>query len=279
MINNARSLLDKSKNFANKNNVTVQQAVQYFMFERFLDRLAHSEYKEKFVLKGGFLLSAIMGISVRSTMDMDANIYGLNFEESEITKMVSDIIQIDLNDNTAFEFNKSEIIREDNEYGGFKIKLTGKFFNLRVPIHIDMSTGDVITPRAIEYSYKTILEDEQINIYTYNYETIISEKLQTILVRNNSNSRMKDLYDLYYFITYKINDIDKKILHEAIIKTFKNRKSEHLLSEIDSILSVIKNDSTQNKLWIDYSEKFEYAKDIKLDEVIDKILKIKKYVY
>jgi len=244
------------------------------MFERFLDRVSHSKYKENFVLKGGFLLASIMGSKVRSTMDIDANIYGIDFNENELINIMNEIINIDLQDNTYFDLIKSETIKEDNKYNGYRFKLIGRFFNLKVPFHIDLSTGDIITPMAIEYTYNTILDNDKINIYSYNYETIIAEKLQTILVRANANSRMKDLYDLYYFIEFKFKDINKTILNEAIKRTFKNRNSENLLVNMTSILDIIKEDSTQNKLWNDYSNKFEYANNLKLSHVINTIKKL-----
>lgn len=187
MIDNAQSLKDKAKNFAIKNNLEVQQVLQNYMFERFLERLSKSKYKNNFILKGGFLLSSIMGINIRSTMDIDANITGMDFSENKILKQAQDIISIELNDNVTFEIDKSDPIKEDNEYWGYSFKIIGKVFNLKIIFHIDISTGDLITPKAIEYEYKTLLEDNIINLYTYNSETIIAENLQTVLVRSIAN--------------------------------------------------------------------------------------------
>ncbi len=212
MINNVQSLKDKSKNFAKENKLSVQQVLQNYMFERFLERLSISQYKSKFIIKGGLLLSSIIGINLRTTMDIDADIVGIDFEENEIKKLILDIINIELDDSVKIIFEKIENIKEDSEYGGFKVKLIGKMSNLEIPFHIDISTGDVITPKAIEYSYKKIFEDEYIQIYTYNQETIIAEKLQTILSRKIANSRMKDYYDLYFFANFKWQEINIDIL-------------------------------------------------------------------
>ena len=163
---------------------------------------------------------------MRTTMDIDVNITGMNFEKSAIEEMINKIIFIDINDNVTFEIDKNKPIKEDNEYGGYRFKVIAKLSNLRIPFSIDISTGDLITPRAIEYNYKTILEDENISLYTYNYETIVAEKLETVLKRNTANSRMKDYYDLYYFATYRWNDIDISTLKNAIAITFKNRNSQ-----------------------------------------------------
>ena len=163
---------------------------------------------------------------MRTTMDIDANITGMNFEKSVIEEMINKIISIKIDDNVVFEIDKNMPIKEDSEYGGYRFKLIAKLSNLRIPFGVDISTGDLITPKAIEYNYKTMLENENINLYTYNYETIIAEKLEIILKRNIANSRMKDYYDLYYFVTYKWNDIDINTLKSAINTTFAHRNSK-----------------------------------------------------
>lgn len=274
MIDNAQSLKDKAKNFAIKNNLEVQQVLQNYMFERFLERLSKSKYKNNFILKGGFLLSSIMGINIRSTMDIDANITGMDFSEDKILKLVQDIISIELNDNVAFEIDKSEPIKEDNEYGGYSFKIIGKVFNLKIIFHIDISTGDLITPKAIEYEYKTLLEDNIINLYTYNSETIIAEKLQTVLVRSVANSRMKDFYDLYYFSTNKWKEIDKKTLSDAINVTFKHRNSLNELNNYESIINEISKSSLIKERWTSYQNRFSYAQNVSFDSVIDSINKV-----
>lgn len=278
MIDNVQSLKDKAKNFALKNNIEVQQVLQNYMFERFLERLSKSKYKNNFILKGGFLLSSIMGIDIRSTMDIDANITGIDFSEDKIYKLVQDIVSIDLKDNVTFEIDKSEAIKEDNEYGGYSFKIIGKVFNLKIIFHIDISTGDLITPRAIEYEYKTLLDNNIINLYTYNNETIIAEKLQTILVRNVANSRMKDFYDLYYFATNRWEDIDKNILRDAINVTFKHRNSIKELGDYEAIINKISNSNLIKERWTSYQNRFYYAKNVSFDSVIDSINKIYKEV-
>ena len=247
MINNVQSLKDKAKNFANKNDLEVRQVLQNYLFERFLERLSKSKYKNNFILKGGFLLASIMGINIRSTIDMDANITGMNFSKDSILNLIEDVISINLEDFTTFEIDKANSIREDNEYGGYRFKIIGKVFNVIIPFHIDISTGDIITPRAIEY--KTILDDDFIELYTYNKETIIAEKLQTVLIRGIANSRMKDYYDLYYFHTVEWKNIDKSILKESIKTTFKNRDSIYLLNSFSNIITEIANSDKIEERW------------------------------
>lgn len=242
------------------------------MFERFLERLSVSKYKHILVIKGGLLVSSIIGINLRTTMDIDAEVLGMKFSIEEVTQLIQNIINIDLNDNVKIVLKKIEDIKEDSEYGGFKVKLIGNLSNLKIPFHIDISTGDVITPRAIEYNYKKILDNDYIKIYTYNQETIIAEKLQTILSRKIANSRMKDYYDLYYFANFKWNEIDKNILIQAIKATFKKRNTEKDLKDIKDIIDSIENDKTLMQLWKDYQTKHSYAKDISYKDIIKAII-------
>ena len=271
MIKNVQSLKDKANNFAKENNLTVQQVLQNYMFERLLERLSFSKYKEKLIIKGGLLLSSIIGIKLRSTMDIDADIVGLNFTQEEIEKLITNIININLNDNTQMKLEKIAEIKEESEYGGYRIKLVGNIENLKIPFHIDISTGDIITPRAIEYKYKKLLEDDYIEIYTYNQETVIAEKLQTILSRKIANSRMKDYYDLYFFFYSKWQKIDKKILKQAIKATFEQRNSKEDLENRENIINTIEKDKTLIQSWKDYQANHLYAKSIKYDDVIKAI--------
>lgn len=207
-------------------------------------------------------------------MDIDVNVTGMNFEKDTLISIISNIIMIDLEDNVLFDIDKTTPIKEDNEYGGYKFKLIAKLSNIRVPFSIDISTGDLITPRAIEYTYKTILEKEDISLYTYNYETIIAEKLETILKRNTANSRMKDYYDLYYFVNYKWNELNKENLNLAIKTTFNHRHSEKYLSDYKSIITNIQKDKLLEERWKNYKKEHEYAKDIQFEEVISSIYEI-----
>lgn len=211
---------------------------------------------------------------MRTTMDIDVNITGMDFEETAIREMITKIINVNVDDDVIFEIDKNVPIKEDNEYGGYKFKLIAKLSNLKIPFGIDISTGDLITPRAIEYNYKTILEKENINLYTYNYETIIAEKLETILKRNIANSRMKDYYDLYYFATYKWNDINLDTLKKAILITFEHRNSEKYLEDYKKIIENLSQDDTLDARWDKYRKEHEYAKEIEFGDTIEAIKKI-----
>ena len=211
---------------------------------------------------------------MRTTMDIDVNITGMDFERSTIEEMINKIITVKIDDDVTFEIDKNIPIKEDNEYNGYRFKLIAKLSNLRIPFGIDISTGDLITPRAIEYSYKTILENDNIDLYTYNYETIIAEKLETILKRNTANSRMKDYYDLYYFVTYKWNDIDINTLKSAINTTFTHRNSKEYLKRFNTIIKNILEDETLIVRWDKYRKEHEYAKEIEFNDTIKAIAKI-----
>ena len=224
---------------------------------------------------------------MRTTMDIDANITGMNFEKDEINEMIDDILSIKIDDNVIFEVEKNVPIKEDNEYGGYRFKLIAKLSNLKIPFSIDISTGDLITPRAVEYKYKTILENNQISYNdgnqhvlkldeNYNYETIIAEKFETVLKRNISNSRMKDYYDLYYFVTYKWNDIDKATLEVAVDTTFKHRKSKKYLDKYNEIILNLSNDINLLERWNKYRKEHTYAKEVEFEDIIKAIEKIHK---
>jgi len=217
-----------------------------------------------------------MGIDIRSTMDIDANITGLTFDLPEIQKMINTIANISMDDGVSFEVGKEEPIKEDNEYGGYKFKIIAKYNNLVIPFFIDISTGDIITPRAINYQYKKVLDDSCIELYTYNNETIIAEKLETILKRNVTNSRMKDFYDIYYFANSKWEDVDKAILKEAIIKTFNHRSSDKELEGRNAIINNILESDYLKKFWKEYQNTHNYAKDIIFEDTVEAIKKILK---
>lgn len=274
MIKNAKNLIDKLKNKAVQNNITVNEVLQNYMFERILERLSISEYKNNFILKGGVLLSSIMGIDTRTTMDMDTCLKGINLTEEQLYKVLKNILDTDVKDGVTFEIKNSKPIREDDEYGGLKYNILAKFDNIKVNLSIDIATGDVITPGEIEYNYKMMFEDKALKIMTYNIESIIAEKFQTIISRNVLNSRMKDFYDLYYLIKY--STFSKDDLRLAIEKTFDKRNTDIKL--INSNISVIQESDLLQDLWKTYSQKHKYTKDIKFEDIIETIKKISKLI-
>lgn len=279
MIKNAKSLKDKARNIANENAISIQQVLQNYMFERVLERLSKSEYKENFIIKGGLLLSSIMGINLRTTMDMDTNIIGINLDKEKLLEILNEVLNMDIGDNVTFKIEKIEDIKQEEYYGGYQFKIIATYENIKVQFHMDASTGDVITPRAIEYKYKKLFDNSYIDIFSYNQETVIAEKLQSILERKIANSRMKDYYDLYFFVNYKWDSIDKEILSEAIIRTFSTRNSITELKNIRETIQILENSSFLNRLWLDYSKKHEYSKNVSFKNTINAIEIIEETIF
>lgn len=242
MIVNKDSLKGKIKNLAKKNNVASGYLLQNFMFESLLRRISVSKYKDKFVIKGGILLSSIFGIDLRSTMDMDTTMVGLPLDKSVITKVLEEIAKIDVNDSIKLTLLVVKDIRKEDVYSGFRAHMFAEFDGINVDLMIDITTGDVITYNAIEYSYKTIFDDD-IKILSYNYETTIAEKYESIISRNIDNTRMKDYYDLYMFTKFKWDQVDKDTLITAIHNTSRHRNTEKNIERAYDYIKLIGDDA------------------------------------
>ena len=271
MIKNKDSLKAKVSNLASSTNIPNKYLIQSFMFEALLKRISVSKYKDKFIIKGGLLLSSIFGVNLRSTMDLDTTIKGLPLDRTTITKVINEIISIDLKDNIKLEIENIKDIREEELYSGFNINLKAEFDGLRTNLMIDITTGDVITYKEVQFEYKTLFDNEIVNIMTYNYETIIAEKFEAIISRNIDNTRMKDYYDLYMFVNLKWDDIDKTILRKAIFNTSKKRETLNYIEEADKYIELINEDSKLKSLWKNYQNNYVYAKDISFENTIDAI--------
>lgn len=260
MIKNKDSLKVKVSNLALSTNIPNKYLIQSFMFEALLKRISVSKYKDKFIIKGGLLLSSIFGVNLRSTMDLDTTIKGLPLDRTTITKVINEIISIDLKDNIKLEIENIKDIREEELYSGFNINLKAEFDGLRTNLMIDITTGDVITYKEVQFEYKTLFDNEIVNIMTYNYETIIG--------RNIDNTRMKDYYDLYMFVNLKWNDIDKTILRKAIFNTSEKRETLNYIENADKYIELINEDSKLKSLWKNYQNNYAYAKDISFENTI-----------
>ena len=271
MIKNRDSLKAKASNLSKKTNIPNKYLIQNFMFEALLKRISKSKYKDKFIIKGGLLLSSIFGVNLRSTMDLDTTIKGLPLDKETITKVINEIISIDLDDNVKLEIENIKDIREEELYSGFEVNLKAEFDGLKTNLMIDITTGDVITYKEVEFKYNTIFDNETINIMTYNYETIIAEKFESIISRNINNTRMKDYYDLYMFVNLKWNDINKETLRKAIINTSKNRETISYIENANDYINLIEDDSRLKLLWNSYQNNYEYAKGIEFVDTINAI--------
>lgn len=271
MIKNKDSLKAKASNLAKQTNIPNKYIIQNFMFETLLKRISNSIYKDKFIIKGGLLLSSIFGVNLRSTMDLDTTIKGLPLNKSTITKVITEIINIDLKDNITFEIENIKDIREEDLYSGDNVNLKADFDGLKTNLMIDITTGDIITYKEVKFKYNTLFDNETINIMTYNYETIIAEKFESIISRNIDNTRMKDYYDLYMFVNLKWNDINKETLRKAIINTSKNRETLSYIENANDYINLIEDDSELKLLWNNYQKNYEYAKDISFEDTIKSI--------
>ncbi len=271
MIENRDSLKAKASNLSKKTNIPNKYLIQNFMFEALLKRISKSKYKDKFIIKGGLLLSSIFGVNLRSTMDLDTTIKGLPLDRETITKVINEIISINLDDNVKLEIENMKDIREEELYSGFEVNLKAEFDGLKTNLMIDITTGDVITYKEVEFKYSTLFDNEIINIMTYNYETIIAEKFESIISRNIDNTRMKDYYDLYMFVNLKWNDINKETLRKAIINTSKNRETISYIENANDYINLIEDDSRLKLLWNSYQNNYEYAKGIEFVDTINAI--------
>lgn len=262
-----RSIISKK---AKGDSTISAQLYQMFFFERILDRISKSKYKYNIILKGGLLLSSIIGEDLRTTKDMDATLKSIPLEKDNIMSIMTEILNIDVNDNINFEIIDIKDIREEDEYGGFKINVVGKLEKLRVNMFIELTTGDKITPRETEFNYNCIFEDSKIPILAYTIETVIAEKFETIISRNVTTTRLKDFYDLGILLHDEYKKYNKATLVEAIKNTFKKRETILDIEEIKKTVELIRTDITLKNSWIKYQEKFSWANRISYNSIIEK---------
>ena len=266
----AMSLKAKIRNIAKLKNLPAQVILQNYMFERFLNSLSVSEYKEKFVLKGGMLVAAIVGIDNRATMDLDTTLKNLPLTPEAIEKALNEIFEIDLNDDVEFKFKGISPIREDDIYGGYRVALDAIYETIVTPMTIDVSTGDVITPNAVKFNFAGIFDDElTFEVWAYNIETVLAEKIETILRRSMFNTRPRDFYDAYILITTQ--KVDATVFGEALEKTIEHRGTRNQINDFDSTMDVIFESSDLQKMWGNYQSQFSYAKDISFEDTCDAI--------
>ncbi|MFU9935921.1 nucleotidyl transferase AbiEii/AbiGii toxin family protein [Fannyhessea vaginae] len=265
---NIESIKGKIRSLAEKKNLKSQEVLQIYFFERFLERLSRSKYKNNFVIKGGFLISSLIGIENRTTMDMDTTIKGVALKEEKIKEIVQEIININVEDGIKFEIKGISYIREEDEYENFRISLIANVGKTKNPMKLDLTTGDAITPREIEYTYPCIFSQEDIKIMAYPLETILAEKYETIIRRNITTTRMRDFYDLYTLYKLKKDEIDYETLKEAIKRTSKKRESQELMNAYEEIIEDIREDSYLRTLWEIYLTENKYIGNLAFDNVV-----------
>ena len=271
MSNSAQSVKDKLKNISREKNVDFNSVMRFYMYDRFVERLSKSKYKDNFILKGGFYLSKLFGLDNRSTMDIDTAIRKTEFTEENLIVMINEIISIDVGDNVKFKIEKTELIREEDEYGGLRITINFMLENIKDKFHIDLATGDPIYPRPDNYKYESLIGDEIYKVWSYNLETILAEKIETILSKLETSSRMKHYYDFYLIYKFKFDTINKEKFRGSVEKTFKKRKFD---ADLMTNLSIVKESKVLRERWLSYSRKNSYARDVEFEETLECLEKL-----
>ena len=250
------------KKKANGNSNLSHYFHQMFFFEHVLMRLEKSEYKDNIILKGGVLLSSIIGNDLRTTKDIDATLKGLPLTIEMVEEIFKEILSIDIKDNVYFELVSIKDIRITDEYGGFRLNIKGTFYKIRTNFFIEITTGDIITPREIKYKYSSIFEDKKINIMAYTIETIIAEKFDSIISKNITTTRAKDFYDLYMLIDNHKDEIDNVVLKRAVINTFNKRNTTYDINLFRETLEILESSDTLKNVFIDYQSKLVYPQKV-----------------
>lgn len=266
------------KSVAKQNNADARTLMRIYMMERFLERLAQSEYRDNFIIKGGILVTAMIGVAHRSTMDIDTSMKNLNLSAEDALRVVNQVKDIDLDDGVSFDVKDVSNIMDEMEYPGIRVTMNANVGRLITPLKIDISTGDVITPRAIEFNYDLLLEDRSISLWSYNLETILAEKLQTVLARGILNTRMRDFYDIRMLLDTYEDKVNKVVLKDAFAATCNKRGTDHLQEQAEEIIKIIEVDEQLQVLWRAYQKKYSYAAEIDYASVINGVRKLMDWI-
>lgn len=278
MIKTARQLKDLIRNLSKEKSADAQILMRNYMMERFLERVSLSDYRDKFILKGGMLVAAMVGLDARSTMDMDATIKGATVGLQEVEDMVTSIVSVQLDDGVEFRVKRIAEIMDEAEYPGIRVSMETAFDRVITPLKIDISTGDAITPREVRYRFQLMLEERTIEIWAYNLETVLAEKLETVVSRATTNTRMRDLYDLHILSQLYGQSIVAADLRAALTATAKKRGTEKYLPDALVVCDEVEASPAMEKLWIAYQKKFSYAADLSWHTVMDSIRRLYRIV-
>ena len=273
MITTARQLKDLVRNLSKKKSADAQILMRNYMMERFLERISLSEYKNQFILKGGMLVAAMVGLDARATMDLDATIKGTNVSVEDVEMIISKIISIPLNDGVLFRIKRISETMEEADYPGVRVSMETKFDGVITPLKIDISTGDIITPREIKYNFNLMFENRTIEVWAYNLETVLAEKLETVISRNVTNTRMRDFYDIYILQKLHGKQLKKQVLWNALVATARKRGTLEQINSGDrrEIFDEIEISSVMENLWKTYQKNYSYAADISWHTIMKSI--------
>ena len=269
MIKNATAVKAKIKNKAGGDSDKSQTILRIYLMERLLERVSLSQYRDNFVLKGGFLVSSLVGVDMRSTMDVDTTVKSLPLNKRSAQKILEEIIAVKLEDGVAFRITKVQDIMEGHEYEGIRFMIECTMDKLKQTIKVDISTGDEITPRAVAYKLPLIIEDRSINLWAYNLETLLAEKLETIMVRAEANTRMRDFYDIHVLLEQDVVTIDRDTMKSAFYATCKRRKSTERIVTIDDVINKIADDEVMKQQWKNYRKTNYYVGALEWYDVIE----------
>jgi predicted nucleotidyltransferase component of viral defense system len=276
MIKTSRQLKDLIRNLSKEKSADAQTLMRNYMMERFLERCSLSMYKDKFILKGGMLIAAMVGLEARSTMDIDATVKGATVNPDEVRNMVETIISVPIDDGVDFRIKQIAEIMDEAEYPGIRVSLEAEFDGVLTPLKIDISTGDVITPGEIRFSFKLMMENRAIEIMTYNMETVLAEKLETVIARATANTRMRDFYDIHVLNKLYGGDVAADNLRAALMATAQKRGTAKYLPDALDVFDEVEANANKEKLWLAYQKKFSYAAGIGWHAVMDSVRKLYK---
>ena len=273
MITTSMQLKAKIRNLSGGDNDRARVLIRTFIMERFLERVALSPYRDKFILKGGMLVASMVGLEARATMDIDTTMQAMPLTMENARSVIEDILRVDVQDGVSFAITKVSDIMEEHDYPGIRFMLEATLDKMRQAIKIDISTGDVITPHDVPYSYKLMFEDRTLNLRSYNLETLLGEKLETIMARETANTRMRDFYDIH--VLMQQTPIDHKVLHDAFMATSMKRNTTDILPRFDSILEEVKTDPAMQDMWNKYRRDNFFVGELTWDEVNESVRKLK----
>ena len=278
MFSNANSFKAKIKNISKDKGIPAQQVQQHYLIEQVLKLISTSSYRDSFIVKGGYLIGQMIGLDKRTTMDLDVTLKGTEMSRENLIHIFEEIL-CSKTDGFSFSVDKLEPIRQDDEYGGFSLKLNATFDTLKEVVFIDITTGDKITPREITYSMTSIFTNESIKIWTYNLETVLAEKLETIISRELASTRPRDRYDLFTLYKLRKEEINLEVLKNALENTAEKRKSKDTIDNWEEQVRGIEISDYQKELWIRYQRQFKYAKDISFDNSVQVIREIMQQIF
>ena len=274
-MKSATAVKAKIKNKAGGSSDKSQIILRIYLMERLLERVSLSKYRDNFVLKGGLLVSSLVGVDMRSTMDVDTTVKSLPMNKKSVQKILEEIMAIEVEDGVSFRISKVQDIMEGHEYEGLRFMIECLMDRLKQTIKIDISTGDEITPGAIEYKLPLIIEDRSIDLWAYNLETLLAEKLETIMVRAEANTRMRDFYDIHVLLKQDVVTVDRDLLKAAFYATCKNRESIEQIGTIDDVINKIADDEIMRKMWINYRKTNYYVGTLEWEDVIGSAEKLR----